>query len=309
MVQGPPLAIFVYTVIYILNFVFAYYILFLLIFPNFFETRRVIFILNYLFVITAFVAVDFVHLKIILPQFGGRVKRATFDNYTFIKHSLIPFCFVGFASLGSYLNWRSLQRFKIHSQREKDILNRELLFVKNQFNSHLTFNFLNFCYGKGMRTEKLSEPIENFTELLRYSLENSLTKFTNIKNEIEYINRYIAIQKCPTSKVFVQFDYSEINSNNVQIIAGLLAVLVENAFKHGEFSESENTILINLTVIDDNLNFQVLNKITGQKICTSTGIGLKNLKQVLCFFYENKYELDIEKTETTYHTKMHIKLK
>jgi hypothetical protein len=307
-VQGPPLAIFVYTFIYILNFALAYYILFLLVFPNFFEANKLIFVINYLFVITLFVSIDYVHLKIILPQFGGHVHRATFDDYTFIKHSLIPFCFVGFASLGSYLNWRSLKRFKIHSQQEKDILNRELLFVKNQFNSHLTFNFLNFCYSKGMHIEKLSEPIENFTELLRYSLKSSLTKYISIQDEVEYINRYIAIQQCLTSKLFVQFDHKEINSD-VQIVAGLLAVLVENAFKHGEFSESENPILINLTVISDDLNFQVWNKIPKQKISISTGIGLKNLKQVLDFYYENKYELNIKKTENTYQTKLHIKLK
>lgn len=308
LVQGPPLAIFVYTFIYIINFAIAYYILFLIIFPNFFDTNKPIFILSYLFVILLFISTDYIHLKMILPQFGGHVNRAAFDNYTFVKHSLIPFCFVGFASLGSYLNWRSLEMFKIHSQRERDILDRELLFVKNQFNSHLTFNFLNFCYSKGMHVEKLSEPIENFTELLHYSLKTRSTKFMSILDEIEYINRYISIQKCLTSKLFIKFNYDQISSD-VQIVAGLLAVIIENAFKHGEFSEPERPILINLTILNNDLKFEVWNSIPKQKIAISTGIGLNNLRQVLDLYYENEYKLKIEKTENTYQTKLHINLK
>ena len=37
-------------------------------------------------------------------------------------------------------------RFKKIAEKEKQIMMLELSTLKDQFNSHLTFNFLNFCW-------------------------------------------------------------------------------------------------------------------------------------------------------------------
>jgi two-component system LytT family sensor kinase len=308
MVTGPPASKFIYVFISTANFALSYYLLFLVVFPNFFEEKKILFILSYIIVIVIYISIDYFHLKKILPFFGGHYPRGGADLYNFIKGAFILFSFVAITSLGSYLNWRSIERLKERSKKEKSIISRELNFIKNQFNSHLTFNFFNFCYSKTLRlSEKAAESIETFSEMLRYSLNNGLDEHVLLKKEIDYIEHFISVQKCLTAKVFIKLQY-EGNISNYYILPRILATFIENAFKHGIFSEEESPIIIFLAIENDTLSFIVKNKKANKKIFVSTGIGLQNVKQVLELFYQSKHDLKIEQTENTYCSKLTLKL-
>lgn len=307
-VVGPPIAKFFYVPIFICNFIVAYYLLLYIVFPIFFEKRKILFILNYFVVIVLFISVDYVHLKKILPFFGGHTPRGDLPLYNFIIRSLLLFSYVAFTSAGWYLNLRSLQKIKESSEKEKTIISRELNFLKNQFNSHLTFNFLNFCYGKMLYfSPQAAAAIENFSEMLHYSFNHKLTDYVSLAKEIEYINNFIEIQKCLTTKIFVEFQY-EGNVNNCSILPMLLAIFVENSFKHGILNDSENPIKIFLSVKGNDALFNIKNECTNNKKTISTGIGLQNAKKILELFYKNKHFLSIKKTNTTYYCELNLKL-
>ncbi len=207
--------------------------------------------------------------------------------------------------MGSYFNWKSIERIKENLEKEKNVISRELSFLKNQFHSHLTFNFLNFCYSKMLRSApKAAESVEDFSEMLRYSLSNRQPEeYVPLKKEICYIENFIAIQKCISSGVFVKLDV-EGETTNYLILPMMLAVFVENSFKHGVFSDPEKPICILLIVKNDSLFFSVKNNKTRKTTIASTGIGLANIKQLLSLFYCNKHSLIIEETDSTYSSEL-----
>lgn len=308
-VTGPTVSKAIFVLVCILNFAIAYYILFLFIFPSFFEKRKSLFALLYAMVICLYLCIDFVHLKKILPIFGGHIPRANLDLISFIKRSLVPFTFVVCSSLGSYLNWRSVDRLRKSGEKEKNMLSKELIFIKERFTSHLTFNFFNFCYGKILHSSsEAATEIANFSEMLGFSLKTGTNNLVYVKEERDYIVNFIAIQKCLTTKIFSEFQWNIKTESKYYIIPGILSTFVENAFKHGVLNDEENPIVIYLNVENDVLTFIVKNKKANKKVTISTGIGLSNITQVLKIYYPNNHNLTIDQDRTSYCSKLNLKL-
>jgi two-component system LytT family sensor kinase len=307
-VKGSLISQFLYTPLFILNYVIPYYILTLWAFPNFFEKQKIRFTLYYINVIFLFILIDYLHIKQILPFLGGYRKRIDLSMQEFARTSLLHFSFLAFTSAGAYLNWRSYEMAKKRMQKQKDILSKELDFLTNQFLSHFSFNFLNFCYRKVLHSSpKAANSIECFSELLHYSLNLKPEEYITLVKEIEYIENFIEVQKCITSEVFVILK-QEGAIDNFQILQGVLSVFVENAFKHGVFNEQKSPIEILISVNEETLKFHVKNKKSNSSTYLSTGIGLQNIKQVLNLFYKDLHSLIITNTELNYISELTLKM-
>jgi two-component system LytT family sensor kinase len=307
-VVGSPISKFFYVLIFISNFIIAYYTIINFIFPNFFKDRKILFAMSYMITIVLFVLIDYIHLKKILPFFGGHTPRGSLALYDFIKSSVLLFSYVVFTSTGWYLKFRSVQRTKEKLENEKSIIYRELNFLKNQFNSHLTFNFLNFCYAKMLSdAPEAAESVENFSEMLHYSFGHKLTDYVALTKEVEYIENFIEIQKCLTNTIFVEFEYKGA-MDKYYILPMLLGIFVENSFKHGVLNDPENPIVILLFAVENEVSFKIKNKRVNNKKIISTGIGLQNAKKILGLFYKNSHSLIIDKSDTTYSCELNLKI-
>ena len=191
------------------------------------------------------------------------------------------------SELGNNVLFPELENLK----KENIKINAELLFFKNQFNSHILFNFLNFCYSKIHKSsESAAEAIESFSEMLRYSSQMKIDEPVSLKKEIEYIENYIVIQKCLTEKVCVSFKH-EGDISKKKILPGLLVTFVENAFKYGEIHNEKHPIEIMLMVVEERIVFNMKNrKNIAQRIDTLDSKH-QSPKQMLDFFYEKRYTL------------------
>jgi two-component system LytT family sensor kinase len=308
-VNGSIKAKFIYFFLFTFNFAISYYLLLLLIFPTFLFKKNKLVVLFYFLILVFFICWDFFHLKYILPSFNGNTPRGKLSLFEFIKSSALFFSFVTVSAFGSYLNWESIERYKLALEKEKRIISSELSFLKNQFNSHLTFNFLNFCYAKLFKASpKAAESVEYFSEMLHYSLNfNSNQKLLLVK-EIDYIQNFINIQKCLTTEIYADFSVN-LDQENYYIMPMILTVFVENAFKHGVINDYNNPIEIKLEVKDYLISFVTHNKKKNQKIIISSGVGIENIKQTLNLFYENKHSLQISETDTDYYSKLELNIK
>jgi hypothetical protein len=307
-VKGSLAAKSLFIVLYFSNFALAYYILYLFLFPNFFEHKKLKFILGYLLVIINFLVIDFTNVKIIIPYLGGHLDREKLELYPFLRRSMLQFCFVAFASTGSFLSWRNINHLKERAEREKNLMAKELLFLKNQFDSHLTFNFLNFCYSETMiYSSDAAKAIEEFSKMLYSALNNELSSYIPLKNEIEHIQQFISVQRCLTSKIFIEVDING-DLSRYTILSRILSIFVENTFRHGIFNEKENPIVIKLTIKNDDLTFFVKNKKSNNTILQTEGLGLRNLKQLLDLFYQKNYHLEIDQNDSFYSSTLNLKL-
>jgi two-component system, LytTR family, sensor kinase len=127
--------------------------------------------------------------------------------------------------------------------------------------------------------------------------------------EVEHIDNKIHFyQDRFKDSAFIVFDHPHI-PEQLRIPPMLLVTLVENAFKHGEFTKRDKPIRIILQINGNNILFTVSNwKRTGCPDKT-TSVGLVNLNKRLRMSYSRKnYDLITTQDAETYFTELSITL-
>ncbi|HSH67019.1 MAG TPA: histidine kinase, partial [Bacteroidia bacterium] len=221
---------------------------------------------------------------------------------------MVPFSFVAVTSTTSYLNWRSVNRLKEKSEKENELIFRELSYYKAQFNSHFTLNFFNFCYNKTLyANSEAAKDVERFNEMLHFSLKNDSNEYVTLYDEIQYINNFICIQKCITNRVFIDVTH-DFDLKNFYILPGIISTLIENSFKHGVFNDETSPIKLALFIKDNVLTIKLRNKNANRKILNSTGIGVNDLIEILKVFYPNKHNYKTDETDREYYSEITMEL-
>ncbi|HSH66966.1 MAG TPA: histidine kinase [Bacteroidia bacterium] len=307
-ITGPLISQAVFSIITIINYGIPYYILLLIVFPFFYDQNKALFCLLYIATITIFFLIDYLNLRIIVPALGGYRFRVDNSMPHFIRGTFLHFLYLAIPASGAYMNKKIQKQTQDRVQKEKDILTKELDFLSNQFHSHLTFNFLNFCYMKLLASSsKAADTLTIFSDMLHYSLTIKQEEHIQLSKEIEYIENFITIQKCLTNNVYVDFKYfGDIEQKT--ILPGILSVFIENAFKHGILNDPNNPMNISIEVNDGILIFRVKNKKSTKNHFLFTGIGLENIKQVLRIFYKEVHNLTINSDDINYVSELKLKL-
>lgn len=191
----------------------------------------------------------------------------------------------------SYLmDWRSMRMEKEIAEKEQ--LQTELAFLKSQVNPHFLFNTINDIYAlTQQKSEEAPEALLKLSELLRYMLRESDDPLVLLTKEIEYLENVIELQKIG-QKGFSYVDF-KINGypDKLKIAPLILINFIENAFKHGVFTEKEAPIRIRIELDQDAFHFSITNQINALKKDKTGGIGLVNVKRRLALIYPNKHQL------------------
>jgi LytS/YehU family sensor histidine kinase len=90
-----------------------------------------------------------------------------------------------------------------YHRNQKKEANREIAFNKSQIdllnkqlNPHFLFNTLNTIYGLSIAfPDRTPEVIMKVSELLRYQVENGRKELVSLKDEIDFIQSYIELEK------------------------------------------------------------------------------------------------------------------
>lgn len=208
-----------------------------------------------------------------------------------------------------------IQAYFLDIQKEKHIKieqeKAELSVLKSQVSPHFLFNVLNSIYSLSLsKSDQISDVVLQLSDILRYTLYQSEKKEIPLKNEIEIIESYIAIEKIRIPETAsVTFNHNEAD-NFVGIAPLLLLPLIENAFKHGTDSTIEATFIDAVLKVENNvLIFTCKNNFKEKaKNPSSGGIGLKNIQRRLHLLYPNKYRFTYEKKGNIFEVYLSIKL-
>jgi LytS/YehU family sensor histidine kinase len=225
--------------------------------------------------------------------------------------NVIVFGLISIMALGAYQNKIAMLGMKEQAENEKNVLIKEIEFLKNQFNYEATFNFLQCCYNEiNSESKEIGKAINIFTQILNYSLNNSANEKVLLKNEIEYIKDYISIQKLLDDKIQIDFSL-ELSENSLDFIIispRILITFVENVFKHGNLHSLINPVEIKLYASHEYIEFKVKNEKDNSLVRKVSGIGYVNLKQQLELHYENKYVLNVYEDNTIYSTSLKLSI-
>jgi len=215
---------------------------------------------------------------------------------------LLPFFIVLF--LSAYQQWRRFNDLKIEKGKA------ELELLKSQINPHFLFNTLNNLYGLIVeKSDEAPEVVLKLSDMLRYTIYEGKEEFVFLKNEIVYLENYIALHKIRYQKN-VDIFFNHKTEKDLKIAPLLFIILLENAFKHGvEQLTKDAYIHIDLKSNGDIVTFQIANNFEQEKKHSNKGIGLDNLNQRLLLLYPKKHSLKIVKEKAVYKTTLKIDTK
>jgi two-component system, LytTR family, sensor kinase len=175
---------------------------------------------------------------------------------------------------------------------EAEILKRENIESQysaliNQINPHFMFNSLNvLSFLVSSNPAKAQEFISKFSWIYRYVLDVKDKSLVSLKDEMEFLNSYIFLQKLRYED---KLDFSlEIPDEPSELFLPPLSlqILVENAIKHNEIS-FQHPMMILIKASDGYL--EVKNRIQVRTVKEeSTGYGLKHLLARYTHFTDRK---------------------
>ncbi|MFC5408924.1 sensor histidine kinase [Larkinella bovis] len=209
-------------------------------------------------------------------------------------------------------NW--IQTRQRQQVLEKEKLETELKFLKNQFNPHFLFNTINSIFFLIHKNPDVaSASLAKFSELLRYQLYECNDAQIPLGKEIAYIENFIELEKLrQNSNVQVTFDREPVYADHLGIAPFILMTFVENAFKHvSRHSDQPNRITIQLDLNGSQLAFRVVNSATPEgipEVIHYGGIGLKNVQRRLDLVYPDQHDLVIERSPNRFDVSLSLTL-
>ncbi len=197
-------------------------------------------------------------------------------------------------------------------QTEKERINAELAFLKAQINPHFLFNTLNNIHSMVIsQSEKTSEAIEVFSDLLRFVIFETRNETVPLINKLQYISDYVTLQRMRLpATVEVNFKV-EGNPHAEQIAPMILMPFIENAFKFGISTEKKSEIDILIQIHNHELLLSVKNpKFRRPDLPKeSSQLGIGNTRKRLDLIYPGRHKLDIIETEGEFKVSLQINLK
>ncbi|WP_165688800.1 sensor histidine kinase [Flavobacterium sp. A45] len=202
-----------------------------------------------------------------------------------------------------YQQWKWLKT--VESKKSK----AELSLLKSQINPHFFFNTLNNLYGLIIeKSDDAPNVVLKLSEIMRYTIYMGKEDVVSLKDEIEYLKNYIELHKIRYQKrVDIAFSHSP--EIDYQIAPLLFIIPLENAFKHGVESLTEDAYIhIDIKTDTDIIYFDIENNFEPQGSRGTAGIGIQNLKQRLKLLYPNKHHMKIEVKDSVYKLELKIEM-
>jgi len=212
-------------------------------------------------------------------------------------------------SLAIYSAQQNFRDELMNNRLKAEAVKAELAFLKSQINPHFLYNTLNYIYSLAIPvSDQLAEAILRLSALMRYTLSDSPDGRVKLVKEIEYLESFIALFRMRFEPNFyVEFKTDGWKETD-EIAALILIPFVENAFKHGVVNHVDHPVKISLTVKDQQLVFQVCNKISPAQKDKSSGVGLMNIQRRLNLIYSGQYDLSVSSNENTYQSILIVNL-
>ena len=310
--------------VHIFSAVIIFYMGYLWLVPNFFLKERkttyliiLIIMIISIYFLTVFIKDHFLFDPVQNARFreamsriaGEEINRAPIRAFGFYNHILASLLISGFA-MGLGVMEKLKQNEKKQKELEKEKLNSELAFLKNQISPHFFFNTLNNIYSLiGINGPTAQESVIKLSKLMRYLLYESEDGETLISHEISFMKNYIDLMKLRLSpRVELQMDFP-VDFHDFSVPPLLFIPFIENAFKHGVSYRDRSYINFMMKIENERIIFISENSIASKSKSTTlqhSGIGLDNARKRLGLLFPDKHQLIIDQSETIFRVELTI---
>ncbi|WPR71931.1 sensor histidine kinase [Flavobacterium sp. NG2] len=217
----------------------------------------------------------------------------------------------------SYILTIFVETFSFAQKKEEDLIlsksetmETELKFLKSQINPHFLFNSLNNIYAlSAIDPQKTQDSILYLSDMLRYVLYECEKPMVAIEKEVTYIEDFIKLFELKSSKSYPITTQFSIENPQLQIVPMLLIPFVENAFKHSNIHNTQESFIeIKIETTGEMILFEIENSLNKAPISKDKvgGIGIRNVQKRLSLLYPEKHELVIRENQDTYKVVLKI---
>jgi two-component system LytT family sensor kinase len=231
--------------------------------------------------------------------------------YTSYLHAFKTFLLVNF-HLALFFYWAILgvnyaidyyQKFRERelraSQLETRLAQARLQVLKMQLHPHFLFNTLNAISELVYKDpESAEQMITNLSDLLRLSLENVGVQEVPLKQELDFLNKYVEIEQTRFHDRLRLSMEIEPDTLDASVPNMILQPLVENAIRHGigalssggriEIGADREDGMLHLFVRDNGRGL-----LNGEQQALKEGVGLANTRARLAHLYGSTHRFDL----------------
>jgi LytS/YehU family sensor histidine kinase len=207
-----------------------------------------------------------------------------------------------FRGIGYYQKFREQE--KTAAQLEVQLVNAKMAALRMQLNPHFLFNTMN-SISSLMRfdIEAADIMLEQLSSLLRITLERGDVQLIPLRDEIEFIEVYLAMQGRRYAGRIRESVTVDPELHDALVPAMFLQPIVENAFAHG-LSKVEANGILSIDVHRDGkqMRVRVLNSgrgLTAPQVqrTDGRGVGLTNVRSRLQLHYGAEWSLSLAEAD------------
>ena len=212
----------------------------------------------------------------------------------FLSFMVVSILIIGFdTGLVLSVKWAQSEQNRI--RMEKESVENQLAFLRNQVSPHFFMNTLNNIHSLiDFDTTEAKDSVIRLSRLMRHLLYDSEADQIPLQKELEFVQNYVDLMKLRFSnKVNIQLEIpGHIPDKTIPPL--LFTSFLENAFKHGIHIQGASFVSIAFAFVDEQLVFAMKNSNPHlQKEEEQTGIGIENSRKRLDLLYGNQYSLEI----------------
>ena len=220
-----------------------------------------------------------------------------------LDNMLIFWCaFFLFRGVGYYQRFREHEIAKV--ELEVQLANAQLAALRMQLNPHFLFNTMNGISSL-MRSdvEAADNMLEQLSCLLRMSLERGDSQLITLREELEFVELYLAMQGRRYSGRVKQSVHVDPELYDSLIPSMLLQPIVENAYVHGlSRIEVAGALTLDVQRYNNQIRITVTNTGIGMnpeshKDAKGHGVGLRNIKSRLKLHYGDDFRFEISQLD------------
>lgn len=212
----------------------------------------------------------------------------------------------GFIAITRIVIRQQIKEISILQYQSKTQLN----LLTSKLSPHFLFNTLNNLYGLSRNDhKKVPDLLLKLSDLLSYTLYSSDKPLVSLKEEVAYIQNFIALERIRIGdRLELQLQIATFE-NSIYIAPMVLIVFIENAFKHAKnMSSKKIQVSIKIEVTGHCIHFEIENSKDQAKPShdKSSGLGIATTIQRLDLIYGDNYILKYGEKEKIYFVNLKI---
>ncbi|WPR70362.1 sensor histidine kinase [Flavobacterium sp. NG2] len=238
---------------------------------------------------------------------GGKNGRSTAGRVILIMSFIAAIAGLVAFVLKGFVTW--VNEIKLKEALKQKNHETEMALIKSQLDPHFLFNTLNNIDVLILKDATVaSNYLNKLSDILRFMLYETQTDEIFLKKEIEYIEKYIALQKIRTTNTnFATFEVQG-NPDNLKIAPMVFIPFIENAFKHSTNKKIDQAIKVQIQIEKEHIIFLCENKFNPNQKLKQEKFGLGNvlIQKRLDLIYPKQHTLELNNQVDFYTVKLII---